>query len=160
DCQYIAGWAWDSTQPDSPINVDIYNGSTLLTPFPADAFRPDLLAAGKGNGYHAFWWPVPPSLKDGQPHSIRVKYGGTRTPLANRPRIIPCASQNTIQVVSGTYGASCGAPYGNATWHLAPSCNGLMACQYTVSVSILGDPVPFCQKDYIAQWRCGANPTV
>ena len=30
DCSALAGWAWDSTRPSSPMNVDLYDGSTLI----------------------------------------------------------------------------------------------------------------------------------
>src|SRR5579883_2486487 len=72
DCNLIAGWAWDGSNPNSPVNVDILDGTVLLATVAANQFRPDLLNAGLGNGYHAFNYPTPPSLFNGQPHSIRV----------------------------------------------------------------------------------------
>ncbi len=29
-CDLIGGWAWDANQPNTPINVDIYNGPTYV----------------------------------------------------------------------------------------------------------------------------------
>ncbi len=66
----------------------------------------------------------------------------------------------TIQIVGGTYGQSCNAPYGNKTAQLAAACNGQTTCNYKVDYQILGDPAYGCAKDYIAEWRCGADPTV
>src|SRR6185503_3861724 len=47
-CNTISGWAWDQNDPQSPINVDIYDGTTLIATIPAIIFRQDLLAAGIG----------------------------------------------------------------------------------------------------------------
>ena len=65
NCGQIAGWAWDSTRPDTPVNVDIYDGETLIATVVADSLRNDLLKANKGNGKHAFSYRVPDRLKDG-----------------------------------------------------------------------------------------------
>ena len=65
-----------------------------------------------------------------------------------------------IQVVSATYGASCGATAGNATQDLKRNCDGQETCDYTVDFKILGDPKPACSKDYEARWTCGTNSEV
>lgn len=95
-CQYISGWAWDSNQLNPPIDVDLYNGASLLAPrVPADQFRQDLLNAGIGNGDHAFTYAVPTSLRDGQPHLIRATLAGTQTNLAWTPRWITCGGAHS-----------------------------------------------------------------
>jgi hypothetical protein len=107
DCSQIWGWAWDANLPNTPINVDIYDGSTLITTVAANLFRQDLLNAGKGNGFHAFVYNVPASLKNGQVHSISVKFSGTNTLLSSSPRSIACdaslfpSPSGTIIAVSG-----------------------------------------------------------
>jgi asparagine synthase (glutamine-hydrolysing) len=90
DCNMISGWAWDMNRPDTPIYVDIYDGSTLLATLKADEFRQDLVYAGKGNGRHAFNFVVPLWLKDGKPHSILVRVSGTDFDLSSTPRQIVC----------------------------------------------------------------------
>ena len=60
DCSVITGWAWDSLQPNTPINVDILSDEVLITTIAADQFRQDLLDAGKGNGVHGFSLATPP----------------------------------------------------------------------------------------------------
>jgi len=90
DCTRISGWAWDANQPNSAINVDIVDGTTLITTIAADQFRQDLLDAGVGNGNHAFSFTVPASLKDGQTHTMLVRFSGTMTPVPNSPRNIGC----------------------------------------------------------------------
>jgi hypothetical protein len=91
NCNGIMGWAWDKNQPDQPIQVEIYDGNALLATVTADEFREDLLKAGIGNGKHGFTYPVPPRLKDGKPHSIRMKYASTAIELTNTPREINCS---------------------------------------------------------------------
>jgi len=94
DCNQIWGWAWDRNAPNTPINVNIYDGNTLIAAnVPANIFRQDLLNAGKGNGYHAFAINTPASLKDGKPHSISVRFAsGTNSQnnLGSSPRQIVC----------------------------------------------------------------------
>jgi Beta-propeller repeat len=89
-CSLITGWAWDPNNPNSAINVDILNGTTLLGTVAASVFRSDLLAAGYGNGYHGFSFPTPLSLEDGQAHSIQVRFSKTTLNLLNTPRSLTC----------------------------------------------------------------------
>jgi len=91
DLTSICGWAWDSTRPDTPIDVDIYDGETHLAIVPANLFREDLLQSGIGNGIHSFIYAVPMRLRDGQPHTIRVMVAGTAIPLRRTPQQINAA---------------------------------------------------------------------
>ena len=90
-CNTIAGWAWDANDPYGTIDVDIFDGTSLIAKVPATQYRPDLLSAGIGNGYHGFSLPTPVSLKNNQTHSIRVKFSGTNIDLGNTPRTITCS---------------------------------------------------------------------
>jgi dolichyl-phosphate-mannose-protein mannosyltransferase len=90
NCNGIMGWAWDKNQPDQPVKIDIYDGDKLLETVTADNFRQDLVNAGIGNGQHSFTYPVPPGLKDGKPHSIRMKFAGTNIDLIHTPKQITC----------------------------------------------------------------------
>jgi len=90
DCKVILGWAWDKNRPDEPIQVDLYDGDSLVATVTAGDFRQDLLATGHGDGKHAFTYPVPPRLKDGKPHSIHIKYTGTSIELGNTPKELKC----------------------------------------------------------------------
>jgi hypothetical protein len=82
----IVGWAWDSFHPNTPVQVDISADGTLLDKVTADVFRPDLLQGGIGDGKHGFRLQVPARLKDGRPHSIRVRISGTNFDLKLTPR--------------------------------------------------------------------------
>jgi len=90
DCTGIYGWAWDGSQPDEPVDVDIYDGDMLLATVTANHFHQSLLEAGMGNGKHIFFYTVPARLKDGRPHIIRVKIAGTSIELKNTPKTIVC----------------------------------------------------------------------
>jgi hypothetical protein len=87
DFRHISGWAWNSDRPDDPINVDIYDNEKLLVTMPADQFRKDLLKLS-GNGKQSFRFEVPPELKDGNEHVIRVKVSGTNFELKNSPKTV------------------------------------------------------------------------
>jgi hypothetical protein len=86
--EQIAGWAWNPTQPDTPIKVDILDGDKNLTTVLADQPRDDLLKEKKGNGKHGFSIATPASLKDGKPHTIRAKVQGTSHELAESPKTL------------------------------------------------------------------------
>jgi len=90
NCDAISGWEWISAQPNLPLNVDIYDNNRLLATQTAEQFRPDLVRAGKGNGYHGFYYIPPYSLRDGQVHSIQVKLADTDINLMNTPKSIIC----------------------------------------------------------------------
>jgi hypothetical protein len=90
DCNSIKGWAWDSRRPNTAINVEIYDGDTLIATVTASLFRKDLLDARKGNGAHAFDYPVPARLKDGKPHTIKLKIAGAEINLTGTSKQIDC----------------------------------------------------------------------
>jgi hypothetical protein len=94
NCDEILGWAWNENNANRQIMVNIFDGDSLIASVKAEGLRPDLKAAGKGDGNHAFALPVPTSLKDGRPHSIRAKIGeaGSNWELIGSPKEINCAS--------------------------------------------------------------------
>ena len=91
-CNAIEGWAWDSNDPNGTVNVDIFDGTTLIGTVAATLYRQDL-ADALGSPYHGFIFHTPASLKDGQPHTVTVKFGGTNTNLTlDTPRTTSCTS--------------------------------------------------------------------
>jgi hypothetical protein len=92
-CTSIAGWAYDTSRPDAAVNVYVFDGASLLATLAANLFRADL-AGTYGNGYHGFDWPTPASLKDGQPHSVTIRYTSdpSGTPIPGSPKTLTCAS--------------------------------------------------------------------
>jgi hypothetical protein len=90
NCSAVAGWAWDSNQPTTPVSVDIYVDGTLVSTTQAATFRQDLLNAGIGDGNHGFSIATPGAAINGQAHTITVKYAGTQTNLNNTPKSVNC----------------------------------------------------------------------
>lgn len=84
----LGGWAWDPSKPNTPIKVEIYDGTALLATIPAQEYREDLKAVGKGDGKHAFNYALPQTLRDGQSHTISVKYAGTTSDLPGSPKTL------------------------------------------------------------------------
>ncbi|GAB3916029.1 hypothetical protein GCM10028804_01670 [Larkinella terrae] len=90
DCETFRGWAWDRDKGNTVISVDILDGATVIATIPAGNFRQDLLNAGKGNGKHAFTFPIPANLKDGQPHQFTARVAGSNFQLKNPPKPLTC----------------------------------------------------------------------
>lgn len=91
DCHHIVGWAYDKSDPDAIVAVAIYDGDSLLSTVPATSLSLDLLNAGIGTGLYVFEYETPPALKDGRPHSIRVRFAGTTLDLSNTPKVLTCS---------------------------------------------------------------------
>jgi hypothetical protein len=89
DCNAVMAWGWEMSRPNDPIKLDIYDGAALIATVNADAFRQDLVTAGKGNGKHSIYWPTSVQLKDGKKHVIAVKFAGTAIDIG-RPKEITC----------------------------------------------------------------------
>ena len=81
-------------------------------------------------------------------------------PPQPQPTYAPPRHLHAIHVVAGSYGQNCRAAYGNVTPHLQQSCEGQSVCAYRVDYKVIGDPAYGCQKDYVAEWRCGDDPVV
>jgi hypothetical protein len=90
-CGSVVGWIWDKRQPNSAIQLDIYDGDTKVDTLTASELRQDLVAAGMGNGIHGFNYPIPARLKDGKPHSIWAAVPGTDYNMyKSAPKKITC----------------------------------------------------------------------
>jgi hypothetical protein len=95
DCSTFRGWAWDRNKPNTVISIDILDGGNVIAIILAGEFRPDLLNAGKGNGKHAFLWPIPESLKDGLAHSLSARITGNPFELKDAPKALICVGTAT-----------------------------------------------------------------
>jgi hypothetical protein len=82
----IGGWAWDRSQPDKHVQVEIRDGGTVLSTVGAVQFRRDLFDAGIGHGDHAFVYHLPPELKDGKSHLVTVTVVGANVKLPGSPK--------------------------------------------------------------------------
>jgi len=116
----VWGWAWDRNMPSTPISVDIYEADTFVARVEANQFRQDLLNAGKGNGYHGFFYNIPPAMwKDGNVHQINVRFANSSSNLptnnlGSSPRSIAVASMFPVPAGSITSGSG-----GGQTWEQA-----------------------------------------
>lgn len=88
DSSSISGWAWDRSQPNTPVSIEIYDGGLLIARVAANLYRPDLLSAGIGNGSHAFSVPTPASLQDGAPHLVVVRISKSNIDLSGSPKSV------------------------------------------------------------------------
>jgi len=61
--QKITGWIFNKDNPNTTVDLQIYDSKKLLFRTKANTFRNDLLKAGIGNGYHVFDIKVPKSIK-------------------------------------------------------------------------------------------------
>ena len=89
-CTEVRGWAWDPMFPTSPISVEVLVDGVPMGTVAADRARPDLASAGKGDGRHGFVWEVPPSLRNGKPRRVTVRFAGTTDPLAGKRLTLRC----------------------------------------------------------------------
>ncbi|WP_185731349.1 NHL domain-containing protein [Larkinella rosea] len=90
DCATFRGWVWDRNKPNAVITIDILDGTELVATIPAGEFRQDLLDQKKGNGRHAFFWPIPENLKDGLPHRLSAQVTGNDFVLKDSPKVLIC----------------------------------------------------------------------
>ena len=90
DCSTFRGWAWDRNKVNTAIQVDILDGAKVITTLLADVFRQDLQTAGKGNGKHAFSFPIPESVKDGSAHNLSARVAGSSFILKDSPKALIC----------------------------------------------------------------------
>jgi hypothetical protein len=93
-CDMVRGWAWNASQPDKALTIELYDGDRLLKTVVADQYRRDLADAHKGNGKHLFLEsPAPTEIRDGKSHVIRAVVKGasyTLRPLADTPTSVTC----------------------------------------------------------------------
>lgn len=80
------GWAFDPARPAWRVVVQLSDEQGGLVTAVADLFRPDLLAAGIGDGRHAFEIFLPASLLDAKPHLLQVSDRDSAGPLRDSPR--------------------------------------------------------------------------
>ena len=90
DCSMIVGWAVDLNRLNTPINITIYDGATLLTTILANQLRTDVGSYLGDNGLHGFSIATPASLKNGAAHSLSVRFVTASTNLTNGSGPLTC----------------------------------------------------------------------
>ncbi len=71
----IVGWAASNDQPHIPVTVDILKGNAVLARTIANIPRPDVRAAGIGNGRCGFEVTLPAFLAGIPRHEIALRCG-------------------------------------------------------------------------------------
>jgi hypothetical protein len=92
ECGTIRGWVWDRHQPNAPVTVEFYTGSTVWGSTAANIYRVDLKNAGKGNGNHAYSFEVPAVLKDNTTRLIYGRVQGSTFVLKDSGKPLICPS--------------------------------------------------------------------
>jgi len=92
----IEGWAFDSANPDLPVELEVFlEGRSIGTVLACD-FRADLRDAGKGKGSCAFRFRSPVSLRPDVLHTLTIRRASDRAKL----HITPSCLQ-TIEAAQG-----------------------------------------------------------
>ncbi len=85
DWSGIKGWAWDPTEPEKPIALELLDGDNLLATVLASEYRADLLDAGIGDGRHGFTIGFSETLLPLARHTLHLRPVGARTELPSFP---------------------------------------------------------------------------
>ena len=94
ECGSFRGWAWDASQPNTPVSVEFFADGQSLGSVVADLFRQDIKDAGKGNGKHVYAFTTPESIRNAQPHVITAKVLNSNYTLKWAPKTLTCPSAN------------------------------------------------------------------
>jgi hypothetical protein len=70
------------------------------------------------------------------------------------------AAWANVNVLSATYGQSCGATHGNVTLHVKTRCDGKANCPYMVDAAQIGDAAPNCAKNFLVLYACQGQGNV
>ncbi|WP_051340657.1 glycosyltransferase family 2 protein [Azospirillum halopraeferens] len=99
---FAKGWAFRPERPDEPVALELWWEHGLLMRFEADRPRPDLAAAGLGDGCHAFEAALPDAVLDGRPHLLHVLAADERVALESSPFIFTRPRFNgAVDVIDG-----------------------------------------------------------
>jgi hypothetical protein len=80
----IEGWAQNPDHPNVPVCLDIVVAGEVVAQILANRFRGDLLAAGIGDGRHAFWVSVRLTVEQRRSVQVRRSADGA---------VLPCAKE-------------------------------------------------------------------
>ncbi|HEY7509159.1 MAG TPA: SPASM domain-containing protein [Vicinamibacteria bacterium] len=106
----IAGWAWDPSRPDVPVEVEVRRGPEVLARVLAAIWRKDLQMAGKGGGAHGFVVDLASRLGPGSHAGVEVVVLGTDVHIATGLRLeVPSA--DGVERRRHTEGRFCSIPF-------------------------------------------------
>lgn len=88
DLSGISGWARDTEEVSRRVELEVFDGETLLTRVVADRLRPDLLRAEIGDGCYGFWVQFPEGLLPCAVHQISVRFKDGHAHVAKSPKLV------------------------------------------------------------------------
>lgn len=88
DGMVVYGWAHAPRRPGLRVGLGILADGRLVDRIVADRPRPDLAAAGHGDGQYGFFAVLPAGLCDGHSHRIDVVEAENGRPLPGGPRSV------------------------------------------------------------------------
>ena len=91
DGRYAKGWV-NFPEAKGPCEVDIFADGVFLGRCRAEAYRPDLEAAGFGDGHRGFLFPLPDAFLDGRKHEFGIKIASRDIHISNSPASFEAAS--------------------------------------------------------------------
>ncbi|MFC5411107.1 ELWxxDGT repeat protein [Larkinella bovis] len=100
ECGTIRGWVWDKDKPTTALKLEFFANGQSIGTADANIFRQDLKEAGKGNGVHAYSFPTPASLKNGQTYSISAKVYNSNYTLKWAPKTLSCPGSSRMATES------------------------------------------------------------
>ena len=120
NCATIGGWVWDRDFPDNETSVHFYKNDVFDFAVVADRERPDLLAAGYGDGVHGFSFETPLGWKIGSGIVIKaygIDLNGDGNPqLGGSPKTINCSPPIIPTIPTGDIDVEgCMVPDGQST---------------------------------------------
>ena len=84
----ISGWAVDARRPGEAVSLQVLDNGCLIGRMVANIRRPDLAAAGYGDGRHGFEVLFPTHLSSSLRHVIQVRSENLGTELHGSPHVI------------------------------------------------------------------------
>jgi hypothetical protein len=89
----ITGWAFDQSNPDEPVELELLDGDALVLRFIAQSYRRDIANAGLGSGCAGFDIALPITLAPDRAHELHIRRVGDHHALTGSPvRLPPLAS--------------------------------------------------------------------
>ncbi|RRA97600.1 ELWxxDGT repeat protein [Larkinella rosea] len=100
ECVSIRGWVWDKDKPNTVMKLEFFANGNSIGTIDANIFRQDLKDQGKGNGEHAYSFPTPASIKNGQTYTISAKVYNSNYVLKWAPKTLSCPSGSRVATES------------------------------------------------------------
>jgi len=93
----IRGWAFDSTQADATVTVELWDGKRFVAGAETTVTRNDVNAKYGIFGTHGFSLPVPQALFDGLGHWLTLKVAGESLTFPSHRRLPASLSRSLLQ---------------------------------------------------------------